>query len=77
MAKESKTVGTAETAPAAESSVKAEKKFAVAKLRANCVKLYGVTRSTFDGAMYGHNEDSYTIDEVKKIINVWLNGGEN
>jgi hypothetical protein len=43
-------------------------KFLKEKLRENCIELFGVTTSTFDGAMYGHDEKEYTVDEVKKII---------
>lgn len=43
-------------------------KFLKEKLRENCIELFGVTTSTFDGAMYGHDEKEYAIDEVKKII---------
>lgn len=60
-------------APAA----KAEPKFVVEKLRSNCVEVFGVTSSTFDGAMYGHDLDAeYSIGEVKHIIDVFLNGGK-
>lgn len=45
-----------------------KKKFLREKLRENCVDLFGVTTSTFDGAMYGHNEKEYTVDDVKRII---------
>ena len=57
--------------------VKASPVFVVGKLRSNCVELFGVTSSTFDGAMYGHDLDKkYSVDEVKKIISAFLNGGK-
>lgn len=49
-------------------------KYAVHKLREKCIHLFGVSQSTFDGAMHGHNETEYTIDEVKDILNKWLYG---
>ena len=52
-------------------------KFLKEKLRENCIELFGVTTSTFDGAMYGHDLDKkYSVDEVKKIISAFLNGGK-
>ena len=58
-------------------AVKAEPKFVVEKLRSNCVEVFGVTSSTFDGAMYGHDLDAeYSISEVKHIIDAFLNGGK-
>lgn len=66
------------TAPVQEvPEVKVSPVFAVGKLRSNCVELFGVTSSTFDGAMYGHDLDKqYSVDEVKKIISAFLNGGK-
>ena len=55
----------AKTAPAAQ-------KYKVEKLRAACMKLFKVTTSTFDGAMYGHTEPEMTIEEAAAIINKWL-----
>lgn len=49
-------------------------KYDVNKLRENSIKLFGVSQSTFDGAMHGHKEAKYTINEVKAIINTWLYG---
>lgn len=53
-----------------------EPKFKVEKLRANSTKLFSVTTSTFDGAMYGHKETEMTIAEARTIINRWLGGKE-
>lgn len=55
-------------------AVKKENKYTVEKLRENSTHLFGVSTSTFDGAMYGHNEEKYTINEVKDIIDKWLYG---
>ncbi len=53
---------------AVKTETQSKPKFLVSQLRKNCVTLFGVTTSTFDGAMYGHKEQEYTVDEVKKII---------
>lgn len=55
-------------------ATKKESKFTVLKLRENSIHLFGVSQSTFDGAMYGHDEGEYTINEVKGILNEWLYG---
>lgn len=49
-----------------------EQKFTVAALRASCVKTFGCTSSTFDGAFFGKEGKEYTISEANKIINDWL-----
>lgn len=49
-----------------------EPRFKLEKLRANSMKLFNVTTSTFDGAMYGHTETELTIKETKAIIDKWL-----
>lgn len=51
-----------------------ETKYSVDKLRQNSIVLFGVTQSTFDGAMYGHDNKEYTINEVKAILEGWLYG---
>lgn len=64
---------TDEQAPvAAENTAKTEQKFQVEKLRANSMRLFSVTTSTFDGAMYGHKETEMTIAEARAVINKWL-----
>lgn len=45
-------------------------KFPIEKLRSNCMKLFGVTVSTFDGAMSGITGE-YTVDEVKGLLKSW------
>ena len=62
---------------APESDVTAEKtealpKFTVERLRRDCLRLFGVTFSTFDGATYGLT-DTYTVEEMRSIINKWQN----
>jgi hypothetical protein len=46
-------------------------KFSVEQLRKHCVRLFGISSSTFDGAMYGKKEPM-TIEEAKAIIKGWL-----
>ena len=53
-----------------------EAKYSVDKLRKNSIALFGVTQSTFDGAMYGHGSKEYTINEAKAILERWLYGKE-
>lgn len=73
-----KPVTAAETAaaksetPQAAKAAPAAQKYKVEKLRAACMKLFKVTTSTFDGAMYGHKEPEMTIEEAAAIINKWL-----
>lgn len=50
--------------------VQAPPKFTLKKLRENCMTLFGVTTSTFDGAAYSlHGE--YSVAEMKEIIRKW------
>jgi hypothetical protein len=60
------------TAPAKST----ERRFDIASLRANSVKLFGCTSSTFDGAFYGKDkEQKYTTAEADEIIKKWLKEG--
>ncbi len=52
------------------SSTKAEPEFPIPALRKDCLKLFGVTSSTFDGAMSG-KEGTFTIKAAKSIIESW------
>lgn len=64
------------TAPAAAETKAApvERKIPIEKLRRSCVKLFGVTPSTFDGATGGIPEGSkYTVEEMQARIDKWLN----
>lgn len=49
-----------------------EKKIPIEKLRRSCLKLFGITPSTFDGATVGLT-GSYTVKEIEAIIKKWLN----
>ena len=46
--------------------------FAISTLRESCVKLFGCTTSTFDGAFFGCADKEYGIEEAKEIIKKWL-----
>lgn len=54
---------------------KSAEKYSVEKLKEHCIDVFGVSQSTFAGAMHGH-EGNYTIDEAKAILNEWLFGKE-
>lgn len=56
----------------AESEKKQETKFKIEKLRQNCMQLFRVSTSTFDGAMYGTKATEMTINEADAVINKWL-----
>lgn len=49
-----------------------ERKFPYEVLKANCMKLFHVTSSTFIGATIGKENEKYTITEMKCIIDTWL-----
>lgn len=50
-----------------------ERTFTVATLRGNCVKLFGCTSSTFDGAFYGQDTSAkISIADANKKIKAWL-----
>lgn len=49
-------------------------RYPIEKLRLNCIHLFGITKSTFDGAFFNAEEKPYTIDEASSIINEWLYG---
>lgn len=66
MAKES------EKAVAATVTKKAETKFPLATLKQDCVKVYGISSSTFAGATMDLPDGEYTIEEVRTVINKWL-----
>ena len=58
------------TSPAPKAE--AERKIPIEKLRRSCVKLFGVTPSTFDGATVGLT-GKFTVEEMKIHIDKWLN----
>ena len=45
-------------------------KHSLGVLRKNCLALFGVTVSTFDGATHGLDGE-YTVEEIKEKINKW------
>lgn len=49
-----------------------ERKIPIEKLRRGCLKLFGVTPSTFDGATVGLT-GKFTVAEMKAHIGKWLN----
>lgn len=57
----------------ADAPVSAEKSYDISALRNNCVKLLGVTTSTFDGAMQDQT-GPLSISEEKAIIENWKKG---
>jgi len=63
-----------------EATVSADKApvqmFDVQTLRGSCLKLFGVTTSTFDGAMHGQ-KGPFSIAEAKSIIEGWKKGEAN
>ena len=62
------------TAPAAAEAKaeSAERKIPIEKLRRSCLKLFGVTPSTFDGATVGLT-GKFTVAEMQVHIDKWLN----
>lgn len=51
----------------------AEQKFPLAVLRDQCMSLYSITFSTFAGATSGIPDGEYTVVEVRRMIDTWLN----
>lgn len=51
---------------------KEEAVYKVEKLRTNCMKLFGVTTSTFDGAFYGNKATELTVAQAKAVLDKWL-----
>ena len=71
MAKE-KFTGNAAAEVTETPAAKVEKvaKFPIETLRKDCVKLYGISTSTFDGAMFGKSGE-YSIEEARTLIENW------
>lgn len=46
--------------------------FSLESLRADCLTIFGITQSTFDGATYGL-KGKFTISTIKELIEVWQN----
>lgn len=61
------------TAPAAAETKAApvERKIPIEKLRRSCLKLFGVTPSTFDGATVGLT-GKFTVEGMQAHIDKWL-----
>ena len=59
---------------AAEGAAKSsgERKFPYEVLKANCMRLFHVTSSTFIGATIGKENGSYFISEMQRLIDEWL-----
>lgn len=53
-----------------------EPKFPIPELRRKCVALFGVSSSTFAGAMNKHHGEELTVKEAKAILERWLRGGK-
>ncbi len=51
-----------------------DKAFPLESLRKNCIKVFGVTTSTFDGAM-SNVSGPLTIAEARNIIDSWSKKG--
>ena len=47
-----------------------EQSYSLEQLRANCLTLFGVTQSTFDGATYGL-AGNFSIEKMKSHIKLW------
>ena len=60
------------TAPAPQKEAERGQKISIEKLRRSCGELFGVSRSTFDGATAGLAEKKYSVKEMEKIINDFL-----
>lgn len=46
-------------------------RYSIARLRQDCRKLFGITTSTFDGAVYGIKEKKFTVEEMAAQIKKW------
>lgn len=59
---------------AAEEPMKSsgERKFPYEVLKKNCMKLFGVTSSTFVGATADMEKEEYGIEEMRSIVGKWL-----
>jgi len=45
-------------------------KFSIERLRQNCLELFGVTSSTYDGAVH-KLEGEFTVEQMKSHIKKW------
>lgn len=60
----------AKETPATVEKAEAKPKFSIEKLRQNCYAVFGISKSTFDGATYGLNGE-YTVSEIRNAIEKW------
>ena len=49
-----------------------QRKFPYEVLKESCLKLFRVTSSTFIGATVGKENGSYSISEMQRLIDEWL-----
>lgn len=57
---------------ALDKEVTEERKYPLKTLEINCLKLFGITSSTFLGATSGLMPGDYTITEIKTKIAAWM-----
>lgn len=62
----------AKNATATAEKTEAQPKFTIEKLRENCYAVFGITKSTFDGATFGLDGE-FTVEEMKTAIEKWQN----
>lgn len=55
-----------------ESSGEVGRKLPYEVLKANCMKLFHVTSSTFIGATAGKEKGAYSVPEMKAMVDSWL-----
>lgn len=51
-------------------TAQAEPEYDMQTLRQHCMKLFGITTSTFDGAFMGHNKPM-SVSSAKAILEKW------
>jgi hypothetical protein len=69
---EPKTETPPQNPPAPQAPAVKEPVFSLERLRRDCLKLFGVSTSTFDGATLGR-EGEFTVKEAREIIQAWQN----
>lgn len=67
---ETKTDASPEKTSASKEPVVDEPVFTLERLRRECLKLFGVSTSTFDGATYKLSGE-YTVEKIRGIIKAW------
>lgn len=63
-----------ETAAASTTPAAQPPKFTVERLRKDCFSLFGVTTSTYDGAVFGLTGE-FSVSEMRAAIQKWQNKG--